>query len=225
MWVSTRGEEGAGEATASPRLRGWQSCGTGQGPGTSGGWSPSKQCGGQGRCSLRAPPWLRGGLQRVCGKLSASRVLEPVSRGSSPSAVARGSPASAGRALGCRAPRGPGPGDSLPDGVRGSEHRPRQRCGPFPWNPPCGPGPEWGLKSGPLRPTSPGRSAAEAGAPCSWECGPRPRAPLDTGPLSCERGPGDQATPNQRQRAGEATFWRAPLGRPLSLCLGLFLLG
>ena len=39
-----------------------------------------------------------------------------VGRGISPGAAARRSPASAGRALGCGAPGGPGPEDSLPDG-------------------------------------------------------------------------------------------------------------
>lgn len=120
-------DPGAGRAVGWGRARGLAEDG-----------APSEGCGGRGRCSLKAPPRLQGGLQRVCGEPSTSHVLDPVSWGSSPSAAARGSPASASRALGCGAPQGPGPGDSLPDGVRGSEHRPSSDVGPSPGICPAG---------------------------------------------------------------------------------------
>lgn len=72
---------------------------------------------------------------------------------------------------------------------------------------PCRPG----LRSGSPSPASPARSAVEAGAPCSWECGLRPVPALDAGPQCCERSPGEQAAPQPKGEGGAAAFGRAPL--------------
>lgn len=108
-----------------------------------------------------APGWAAEGLW---GSRGARRVLEPGSRGSSPSTMAREPSLSRREPWGAELLRAPGLGtrSRMESGAlstgQGSD------VGP-PLESALRAGPEWGLIQGPTRPDFPRRSAAEGGGP------------------------------------------------------------